>query len=408
MQRILPILSIILFVLFFTGCTEQIEQVSEKASNESNDLITPTSENAAITLHVQFPPKDEISNKPKTLLPAPQTLLAAIRDVSELRSPAFSPNGEWVIQDISRSDGLYSVSSTISSDILFVEQASLEYYTLGWRLRNPWSPNSDAFYVAATDQPAAGCPYTSIVIHNIEQGGIHSATFNGDELGYCIVASWSPDGESLAITANNAGVIYIVDKNAEVKQIIDLDLANHDHAIDDIFWLNGGIILNTHYNLGKNVSPQTRGTHDELILVKIDGRESQPIFSSDTDSFRLITADPNSPRILVKQLNDTDIEEQLVVYNLETNKVEAIWSINGNINGNFQGITMQIELSIQDKDSKEWFCCWSFDWETFQIEYLGERALNYAYRLGWYAPQNGYIVVMDEQDPKNSIAIVQP
>jgi hypothetical protein len=373
------------------GCIDDVslsEQITKEPYLEHQLLIPPV----------------EKSVRPS--FPASQTLLTAISRVN-LRSHAFSPNGEWVIQDIDVhwSDGLYTIGSTISSNVLSIQQENLEsslvYYAFGWRSHNAWSPNSDAFYITATDKPAAGCPFTYIVIHTIELHKINSAIFNGEELGFCIIASWSPDGESLAITANDAQVIYIIDKSARVKQVIDI--GDHDYFIDDITWFNGGIVLNVHYSLVGTAPPYSHGTQDEMILVKLDGMEIKPIFSSYTDMFRIIGADSNSQKILIKQWDYSNVEEQLIVYDLATGNIETTVSVNGNING-YQGASSYVAFSIQDKDSKDWYCCWSFSWETRQVEYLGEQD----HILSWFAPEDGFVFTNTDQESESSFVIIQP
>jgi len=351
---------------------------------------------------IALPP---ISTPSAKLTSVPNAVQIALQDVELPNWPldwqyGFSPNGEWFItKNFSMNENEpFELISTISEPLLLVigeVNQNAGEYALIYRRGREWSPQSNAFFASVTDKPAAGCSFNQIVIYHVEADKLRSFKFSSDRSDDCLFATWSPNGEFLAITSNNPQVIYIVDKYANIQQTIGLDKTNY--FIDDLYWLDSGIILNVHYIDDVPGTPRS-----ELRLVKLNESEQQKtVFSSFEGSFEILGEDPYSSRFLVKLRSyDNPIQFKLIVYDPENETIEGQISIEADNVVRAQGASPNTAFITREGYTSY---LWSYDWQTTKVTFLGE----YYMVINWYAPANGFLVVMRDGENNYSLAVAQ-
>jgi hypothetical protein len=164
-----------------------------------------------------------------------------------------------------------------------------------------------------------------------------------------------------------------------------------------LYWLDSGIILNVHYIDDVPGTPRS-----ELRLVKLNESEQQKtVFSSFEGSFEILGEDPYSSRFLVKLRSyDNPIQFKLIVYDPENETIEGQISIEADNVVLARGASPNTAFITREGYTSY---LWSYDWQTTKVAFLGE----YYMVVNWYAPANGFLVVMRDGENNYSLAVAQ-
>lgn len=399
MQYILIKLCFVAWVILLIGCNvNHNENNSQFTASKATSSLLPGAINEKV-FSASSMPKPAVK-----FIEIPVSLENALKDVDLPNWPidwqhGFSPNGEWFVKNNTRTVKPFRLVSTLDPAVIVTEKNNFNTseYLLIYRGGNEWSPNSDAFFASGTSNPSAGCPFSYIVIYSIGSRQLQSMKFEKDNVRNCILATWHPDGQLLAVTSNDARTIYIIDKSARIQQ--EIPLARSDYYVDNITWINEGIVVEVRF-IAQGTSGQTL---NEMWLVKPNlSKQHSVLFSSYNESFQIISREPDASRLLIEiQEYDKPSQIKLVTYNLKTKHIENQILLKADGIVPVPGNAPVSSFVTQEANINH---LWIYNWSTDDIEYLG----NYYSVVNWYAPANGFLVILNEVEDDFSLAIIQP
>ncbi len=321
----------------------------------------------------------ERPHSPETLLPPAkweERLWA-----SELYA-ALSPNGQWV------SAPLVVESSPIR---LFDARTGTAVFTATLPLSDVhaslegWAPDSSAVAYTSSDKPCAFCPYSHLIVLEIEAPGLplrmHVYDLSPDN--YHVEAQWSPQGDLLAVLIDWQRLI-ILDRQAVFRAETNAARCGADNILDIEMTEKGVLYLIT----GPLVPSRVEASELHYDLVAVTGERldrCRRLYRS-PERLEILAYAPQEHLLLLALPGEKDDTTRLQVFDPTHGQVRESIALGAKVNDESSfGPWTAMEVYGEE----EGIHLMVFDWRDFHLADQGEIVG----LVGWRGNVDGFLVI---------------
>jgi hypothetical protein len=325
----------------------------------------------------------------------PEIQLSQVSNIHSF-SKMVSPDGHWFLSFISDSAMTKIRVTSIVDPTVYFDSKPIN----GDLAISSWSPDSSSVLITRAVIPEAPCNDKDVLIIQIPKtSGLLNPIFYSPKsnINYsCVQASWSPEGDLLAITFNKSQII-VINPEGDVIDTISLNLS-YKSSLPNLNWIKKGLLVS--YSYYSDVNPEI---HERWQLFTFN-EKNKYILVYDTNRFQVfLGANDDSSKILLGTKSE-GYEQSLLILPISNKENEHSISISGNFcksstSSDFHFTAIQIARpnepcgGITD--------LWIFDWKSEEIKNMGVVVD----LLGWRDDELGFAVITgnEKEGYRNSL-----